>query len=148
MIVSLKPTNTILIEARTNSEFYSCDYVLLTLSNGFIEFIKEVQPRVKKLSKKFKDFFVLTLWGNPDDYYVANEKDGSETVLEYLITNGLEWCYVELDENKEYESIAAVLETDTIKFEADSFYFSGYSDGINEFWTSSVNISELLKTLK
>ena len=96
MNISDKPTNRILVRARTDSEWDSCDFAIITLSEGWR---KTQLERLKAIAPFANDhaFLSLHFFDGAADFYQSGD-DGLPNIDELLGDN--EWAFVELTQEE------------------------------------------------
>ncbi|MGV4438738.1 hypothetical protein ACQ1PL_04470 [Ornithobacterium rhinotracheale] len=143
------PTRHILVRAYTGSEWDSCDFAIITISQGW----KEQQAQRLKvldnienddcfLSVNYRDTFV--------DFYKTTQLKLSEEPtpnLESLLGDA-DWTFVELEqeEQEQFSVPQSTLNCYKISFERLGF-FSYKANGKHtseEFWTAEIDLKEIL----
>jgi hypothetical protein len=138
-------TDYILIRATTNSEWDSCDFAIIKLSD---EWRDTMQQRIKAVEPFKNDsyFYHLSFWDAPEGFYKNIDED--DLVGEILKTES-DWCFIAIDEteleklpvpeNKLEAQQILVMKNGYARFTA-----IGKHSG-EDFYTSDFNINELIK---
>lgn len=147
MNISDKPTNRILVKASTNSEWDSCDFAILTLSEDWrkTQFarLETIEPFTNDLSFVSMHFFDGTA-----DFY----RFGSDELpdIEELLKNN-EWAFVELtqEEQKGLTPPNSCLTCyKMILYQNGTFQYTAYDKHTGEeFWTPDLRLREFLEKL-
>lgn len=147
MQLSDQPTDHILVKARTNSEWDSCDFAIVHLSDGWkqeqLKRLDGVKPFANDLSFKSLSFF-----DGAADFYQSGS-DELPDIDELLADN--EWAFVELTQ-EEQDNL------DTPESCLDCYEMVLYKDGdakytaygkytSEEFWTTELPLREILEKL-
>ncbi len=146
MQVSLIPTGTIAIKARTGSEWDNIDFALLHITEQSIRDMKE-RLECPTMVKDSRNFAGLRYWDDPDGWYMYGEGEEFEKLSEVL--DFQDWCYLDITEDEINDLGAPEQRIDgvTLKIQTDkSQQFTGYGKHTSEeFWTSDVPMDTLIK---
>jgi hypothetical protein len=141
---SKTPTDHIVIRATTNSEWDTCDFVLVSITDGFLQRLQQRQSLVETLPKD-SSFYSMSYWECVDKWCVHT---GDDYEFESMLQESKEgWCFVELEEGEEEELflVEQRVDTQTIDIDKTFFKFKGYGKHTSEeFWTEDVNTKEFL----
>ena len=74
MNISKTPTTHLLVRAYTNSEWDSCDFALITLTEQWLEKVKKVAQQVSTL-KSDPDFVNLSFYEARTDFYTLSDEE-------------------------------------------------------------------------
>lgn len=87
------PTPHILVKAFTTSEWDSCDFAIIHITE---EWKTEMANRIKLLEPLIdtRGFFNLSFWDAPEGYYLYSP----ELEASSLLASGEDWCYVITDD--------------------------------------------------
>ena len=147
MQLSDKSTNRILVKAGTNSEWDSCDFALLSLSE---EWQKTQLARLEALEAFANDLSFLSLhfFDGTADFYQSGD-DGLPNIDELLGDN--EWAFVELtqEEQKVLTPPKSCLTCyKMILYQNGTLQYTAYNKHTGEeFWTPDLRLRELLEKL-
>lgn len=90
-------TDYLLLKAFTNSEWDTCDFVIVKLTN---EWRQVMQKRLEAVIpfKEDSSFYYHSYWASPEGFF-KNPDDESQSVDE-IIGENEDWCFVSLEENE------------------------------------------------
>jgi hypothetical protein len=147
MKVSQTKTDWLAIKAGVTSQWDSCNFILLKLSDPFLKFLRERIFLAKVLSTD-PSFRSISFWVAPEGWYIFSYDDDpaiSTNEIEDLFEQA-DSCYIEF-ENEELEKLAVPqqrVDVQRLKIRSDgsaSFSANGkYTD--EEFWTSEFDIED------
>jgi hypothetical protein len=142
---SEKPTQWLIIEATTNSEWDTCSFVLMNLDNANIRTLKE-RSQLAKAHKDNFDFYNLSFWGNPYGWYQYQE--ACDDMMEKLSNAEITWAFVTFDNESEIETFTKPeqrIDGGLIQFFKDgNARFVGWGKHTGEeFWTSDFPLEAL-----
>lgn len=144
-----KPTEHILVKAHTDSEWDSCDFAIITISQRWKE---QQAKRLKMLHHLAEDeeFLRLSFRDISVDFYKTNRKKLHQKPTPNLdeLLSDKDWTFIELeDEEQEQFSVPqSTLNCYKISFERLGF-FSYKANGKHtseEFWTAEIDLKEIL----
>ena len=144
MKLSNKPTAFLLVKAYTNSEWDSCDFAIVQLSE---EWKKEQAKRIAAVKPFVNDynFQSLNYYDTAVDFYRTGEDDQPD--LEKLLAEK-EWAFVELDENEQDNFTIPENPLDCYRL---MVYKNGYAiykaygkHSGEEFWTEDFSLTQLI----
>lgn len=150
MKLTKEPTPYIMVSAMTNSEWDSCDFILLRLSP---EYINTLQARVMAVNKvkEENNFYNISFWDSPDGWYqacylVGEDMDEEEREIDVP----QDWSFVELEE-KELEEIVSPeqrIDAECMRIHAGGMaQFVGYGKHTSEeFYTAEFPLSQIVMT--
>lgn len=146
---SHKPTEHILVRAYTDSEWDSCDFAIITISQRW----KEQQAKRLKMLESIKDddyFLSVSYRDTFVDFYKTTQLKLSEEPtpnLESLLGDA-DWTFVELEqeEQEQFSVPQSTLSCYKIVFERlDFFFYIAYDKHTSEeFWTTEIDLKEIL----
>lgn len=143
MKISDKPTEHILIKARTDSEWDCCEFALIHLSEGW----KRQQAKRLEAVKPFKNdysFLSMKFYNTSVDFYQSGD-DGNPDIEELLADK--DWAFVEIDEDEQDELTPPESRLDcyTLEIYRDgNAIYKAYSKYTNdEFWTNEFSLQQL-----
>lgn len=152
MQLSDTPTTHILVRANTNSEFYSCDFAIITISEKW----KQDQLRRLAVAKSFPDdkyFRSMCFLDRSVNFYYTNHHDLPD--IDKLLGNR-DWAFVEisdeelneeeLDEEEQFNCNLDVYRL-VICCDGDTYYTAYGEYTGEEFWTEEFSLQELLEKL-
>ena len=140
MNISKTPTNVIAISARTGGESTSADFVIIQLTEDWIDRLKDRLKCVEK-SKDNKDFYDVRFWDSPDVWAVFSDETEEAYLEEELQAH--EFCYLDIAD-KEIDELSGIdqqLDSETMCInDSWEFKYTGYGKHSgDEFWTSCIN---------
>jgi len=147
MNISDKPTNRILARAHTDSEWDSCDFAIISISEAWrktqFERLEAITPFANDLS-----FFSLHFFDGAADFYQHGD-DGLPDIDELLGDN--EWAFVELTQEEQDnltppESTLDCYEMVLYK-DGDAKYTAYGKHTDKEFWTTELPLRKILEQL-
>ena len=147
MQLSETPTDHILVRARTDSEWDSCDFAIISISEGWrkvqLERLEAITPFANDLS-----FFSLHFFDGAADFYQPGD-DGLPDIDELLGDN--EWAFVELTQEEQDnltppESALDCYEMVLYK-DGDAKYTAYGKYTSEEFWTTELPLRKILEQL-
>jgi hypothetical protein len=136
------PTNYMLINAYTNSEWDDCSFALINITTQWLQLLKK---RIKTLSVLIKDnsFYHLSYLDYRVDFFSCLPDDFDQTAIQ-----NRDWIYVDLKEDEIEKFIRPensfevpefiITSFNTIHYEAEGKYSK------EKFWTEAINIKELV----
>ena len=141
---SATPTDYIFILANTASEWDSCDFAIIRLTD---EWRREMRKRLALIQPFIADdtFYSHHYWDFPQGFYVHDYEDEEETTL-HLLNEGEDWAYILTDEAE-----LAILRTpesrlDTYQLSITKSGTAGFSalgkHSGEEYWTSHFGVEE------
>lgn len=153
MQLSDKPTSHILVRADTDSEWNSCDFAIITLSEEW----KQAQPRRLEAARSFagdSSFRGLSFHDWAVDFYYTSQHDQPD--IDQLLGE-LRWAFVELNEDELNEE--NLDEEDRLNGSLDCHRLLIGSDGgfkyiargeytHDEFSTEEISLPEILEKLQ
>lgn len=145
MQLSNKPTDHILIKARTNSEWDNCGFAVITLSENWKKWQRERLDATKALTGDH-DFLSVCFYEDSVDFYQIPEDDVSNA--DELLA-GKDWVFIEVSD-EELENLTPPENS------LDCYRLFIYRDGnakytaygrhtSEEFWTEKFSLQEILK---
>jgi len=147
MNISDKPTNRILARAHTDSEWDSCDFAIITLSEDWrkmqFERLEAITPFANDLS-----FFSLHFFDGAADFYQHGD-DGLPDIDELLGDN--EWAFVELTQEEQDNLTPPGSALDCYEMvlykDGDAKYTAYGKHTDEEFWTTELPLRKILEQL-
>lgn len=147
MTRSEQPTEYLYIKASTPSEWDSCDFAIVQVTDQWLDLLEERLSLLQPFRDR-KDFYSLEFWDGPDGYYVHTygDEDGPDTQL--LGEEDREWCFAELDPD-ELDSFAKPESALTTNQMVVTHYGQGYFTAIGkhtdeQYFTDTFDIQELI----
>ena len=147
MNISDKPTNRILVRARTDSEWDSCDFAIISLSEGW----RETQLERLEAIKPFENapsFLSMHFFDGAADFYQSGD-DGLPDIDELLGDN--EWAFVELTWEEQDNLTPPESTLDCYKMvlykDGDARYTAYGKHTNEEFWSADLPLREILEQL-
>lgn len=147
MNISDKPTNRILVKARTNSEWDSCDFAIVAISEGWR---KTQLERLEAIASFANDLSFLSMhFFDGAAYFYRAGDDGLPDIDELLGDN--EWTFVEVTQEEQDALTPPKSRLDCYKMvlykegEAKYTVYGKYTD--EEFWTANLPLREILEQL-
>lgn len=143
MKISDKPTEHILIKARTNSEWDCCEFALIYLSE------KWQQQQAKRLNvvKPFENdysFHSIRFYDASVNFYQSGD-DGEPGIEELLADR--DWSFVEIDEDEQNELTppenSLYCYTLEIHRDGNARYKAYGKHTDEEFWTNEIPLQQL-----
>lgn len=130
-------TDAIIVNAQFCGDGMPANFALLSIDNDFINAAKKEKERAWSLKHEAEHFRFskLTFFGDAVCWF-DNDK--------LKLADGKNWSYIEIIE-EEIDALDAIQqpEAGTINFDAEGFFYMGYDDQNNEYFTSKVNPDEL-----
>lgn len=147
MNISDKPTNRILVRARTDSEWDSCDFAIISLSEGWrktqLERLEAIEPFANDLS-----FLSLHFFDGAADFYQPGD-DGLPDIGELLGNN--EWAFVELTQEEQDNLTPPESGLNCYKMvlykDGEAKYTAYGKHTSEEFWTTELPLRKILEQL-
>ncbi|WP_278353982.1 hypothetical protein [Chryseobacterium gleum] len=145
MKISQIPTKHIMVKAMTNSEWDSCDFAILTITQ---EWNKEQQERIERIKPFSDDFSLLSMIYSEQS--ITFYKDDNEFCPDSAeLLDGMDWSFIEIDEDS-IEKLSVPenrLISHTVQFVKNGYgYYQVYGKHTGEeFWTSEIPLFELVK---
>lgn len=147
MNISDKPTNRILARAHTDSEWDSCNFAIITLSEAWrktqFERLEAITPFANDLS-----FFSLHFFDGAADFYQHGD-DGLPDIDELLGDN--EWAFVELTQEEQDNLTPPENALDCYEMvlykDGDAKYTPYGKHTDEEFWTTELPLRKILEQL-
>lgn len=143
MKVSEKPTGHILVRAHSNSEWDSCEFAIITISEKW----KQEQLKRLEIVKPFAedyDFQSLNFYDGSADFYQTD--DGGLPDLDELLA-GKDWAYIELDEEELDNLTPPESSLDCYRLaiyrDGDAKYKAYGKHTDEEFWTDNLPLQQL-----
>lgn len=143
MKVSDKPTGRILVRAHSNSEWDSCEFAIVSISEKW----KEEQLKRLEFIKPFAedyDFQSLNFYNCAVDFYQTGE-DGLPDLDELLA--GKDWTFIELDEEEPDNLTPPESSLDCYRLaiyrDGDAKYKAYGKYTGEEFWTEDLPLKQL-----
>ena len=147
MNISKIPTTHLLVRAYTNSDWDSCHFALITLTEQWLEKVKNVAQQVATL-KSDPDFVNLSFYEVRTDFYTLSDEEQSD--LSFLEERT--WAFVELTEEElaSFNTPESRLDIYRSVFTRyDDFYIKAYGKySSDEYWTDDIRFDELFKTFE
>jgi hypothetical protein len=140
------PTDYIFIRASTASEWDSCDFAIIRLTDDW----RKVMRKRFDLIQPFIDddtFYSHHYWDYPQGFYVHDYEDEEETTL-HLLNEDEDWAYIITDE-KELASLRCpesrldTYQLTVTKNGSANFSAMGKHSG-EEYWTNHFGVDELV----
>lgn len=147
MQISETPTDHILVRARTNSEWDSCDFAIVNLSEEWkqnqLKRLDTVKPFVDDFTFKSLNFYDCAV-----DFFQGSD-DSLPDVNEFLADRS--WAFVDVSED-ELDTLTQpenVLDSHTvaIKNNGEAKYKAYGKHTGEEFWTEDIPLQQLLAKL-
>ena len=147
MQLSDKPTSHILVRANTNSEWDSCDFAIITLSEDWqktqIERLEAITPFANDHS-----FLSLHFFDGAADFYQPGD-DGLPNIDELLGDN--EWAFVELTQEEQDDLTPPESALDCyemVLYKDGNAKYTAYGKYTSEeFWTTELPLGKILEQL-
>lgn len=143
MKVSDKPTGHILVRAHSNSEWDSCEFAIVTISEKW----KEEQLKRLEFIKPFAEDYVfqsLNFYDYSVDFYQTGE-DGLPDLDELLA--GKDWTFIELNEEEPDNLTPPESSLDCYRLaiyrDGDAQYKAYGKYTGEEFWTENLPLKQL-----
>jgi hypothetical protein len=143
MKVSDKPTGHILVRAHSNSEWDSCEFAIVSISEKW----KEEQLKRLEFIKPFVEDYVfqsLSFYDYSVDFYQTGE-DGLPDLDELLA--GKDWTFIELDEEEPDNLTPPESSLDCYRLaiyrDGDAQYKAYGKYTGEEFWTENLPLKQL-----
>ena len=145
---SEQPTAYIFVLANTLSQWDSCDFAIIHLTD---DWRREMLKRFE-LKQPFIDdntFYSHHYWDFPQGFYVHDYEDEEETTV-HLLNEDEEWIYIDTDETELAALCRPESKLDTYqliltKYGTASFSAMGKHTS-EEYWTSHFDINKVLGT--
>lgn len=147
MNISNKLTNRILVKARTSDEWDSCDFAIISISEGWR---KTQLERLEAIASFANDLSFLSMhfFDGAADFYRAGS-DGFPDIDELLGDN--EWAFVELTQEEQDALTPPESCLDCYKMvlykEGEAKYTAYGKHTDEEFWTANLPLREILEQL-
>jgi hypothetical protein len=150
MKISEKPTDYILIQARTSSEWDEVAFALIHLDDDFKETIKKRKDLVE--NTYLDDFYYATFWDCPVGFYTDSDDEGINQDIDDIIhkmdkTLKTEWVFVETtdDEIDTLNTPNSILDGHQMKVKPDEFWYyaEGKHNGDDKFWTDRISFADI-----
>lgn len=148
MTRSEQPTDYIYLKANTPSEWDSCDFAIVRLSDDWLDVLEERLALLAPFENR-DDFYSLEFWDGPEGYFTDtydDENDGPYTKL--LGDEDPDWCFAELDPDEldDFSRPEARLSTHQLVVTKEGHaYFTAFGKHTDEqYFTSSFPIRELI----
>lgn len=145
MKISDKPTADILIKARTDSEWDSCDFALVHISDEW----KKLQAERLEAVKPFKDdynFQSMRFYSYSAEFY---QSGGDEMPDVEELLGDKDWSFVELDEDEQDKFTSPENRLDFYKIvihrDGDARYEAFGKHTNEEFWTNEFSLPQLIE---
>jgi hypothetical protein len=140
-------TGTILITAYTSSEWDSCDFAIIRITEKW----KSTMRKRLAIAIPFENdnsFAHLSYWESPEGFFAKPTEGVALEDFENILNMSDDWAFVTLDDNE----LALLQRPDNM---LDCFQLHLHSDGTacfqafgkhsnEEFWTASFKVSEIL----
>lgn len=146
MKISETPTDKIIVKAYTNSEWDKCEFAVITLKEGFFEWLQKSVQLATSIALQDRNFYEISFIEDfienksITNFYILNEEEKPD--LSFLEENDKGWAFVELSEEEE----SAFLEPENriickkIIFDKYGYFyvkaFGKYSE--DEFYTEEI----------
>jgi hypothetical protein len=145
MKISEKPTDYILVTARCNSEWDSCDFAIISGGKSWARWL-QTRLEAAQAVQNHDDFFCLKFFDTSVEFYISNE-EMEENMFEEI--EGKSWAFVEL-ENEEEETFSKPenrLDCYTISLFSNGFgkYIAYGKHTGEEFYTERIPFTEILR---
>ena len=150
MKVTDKPTQHILVKAETNSDWDSCDFAIITISDKW----KEQQSKRLKSLEYIKDddyFLDASYMEESVDFYRLKQTKLSEDPipnLDKLLGENL-WSFVELDKEEQEEFATPKSYFNCYKIKIDKYgdfhYIANGKHTEDEYWTIQIKLTDIIK---
>lgn len=147
MQLSDKPTDHILVKARTDSEWDSCDFAIISISEGWrktqLERLEAITPFANDHS-----FLSLHFFDGAADFYQSGS-DGLPDIGELLGDN--EWAFVELTQEEQDNLTPPENALDCyemVLYKDGDAKYTAYGKHTDEgFWTTELPLRKILEQL-
>lgn len=147
MQLSDKPTDHILVKARTDSEWDSCDFAIISISEGWRKTQLERLEAIKPFAND-RSFLSLHFFDGAADFYQSGS-DGLPDIGELLGDN--EWAFVELPQKEQNDLTPPESSLDCYKMvlykNGDAKYTAYGKHTDEEFWTADLPLRKILDKL-
>lgn len=144
-----KQTSYILIKAETNSDWDSCDFAIITISNKWIRRQKERLKFLESIKDdsfsiiSYRDFFI--------DFYRTHQQKLNEEPTPNIkkILGDKNWSFVELEPKdlEEFKKTENRLNCCKINLDRDGdIYYTAFGKHTGEdFWTEIIKLTDIIK---
>lgn len=101
MKISDTPTDKIIVKAYTNSEWDKCEFAVITLKEGFFEWLQKSVKIATSIALEDRYFYEISFLENKSitNFYFLNEEEKPD--LSFLEENDKDWAFVELSSEEE-----------------------------------------------
>ena len=101
MKISDTPTDKIIVKAYTNSEWDKCEFAVITLQEGFFEWLQKSVKIATSIALEDRYFYEISFLENKSitNFYFLNEEEKPD--LSFLEENDKDWAFVELSSEEE-----------------------------------------------
>lgn len=142
MKISETPTDKIIVKAYTNSEWDRCEFALITLKEGFFEWLQKSVKIAASIALEDRYFYEISFLEDKSitNFYILNEEEKPD--LSFLEENDKDWAFVELSAEEEisfFEPENRIICRKIIFDKYGYFYvkaFGKYSE--DEFYTEEI----------
>ncbi|MHA4895779.1 hypothetical protein ACXZ1K_13580 [Pedobacter sp. PWIIR3] len=138
-----KPTPYILVKAYTTSEWDTCDFAIVHITE---EWKTDMAKRVKLLEPltEINDFFNVSFWDAPEGFFLYPPKSKVASFL----PREEDWCYIVTDENEIERLTIPENRLDgeqLILLHKNAAYYKGYGKHTSEeFCTAELNVTDII----
>lgn len=144
MRLSDKPTRHILIKAYTNSEWDSCDFALITLSEGWSAQQAARLQAIKPYANNYS-FQSMNYYDGSADFYQCGA-DGEDIGA---LLGDEEWAFIELDKDEEKKLTPPESTLDCYKLvvyrDGNARYEAYGKHTSEEFWTDEFSLQQVIE---
>lgn len=144
MKLSEKPTDYILVTARTNSEWDNCDFAIIYGGKTWNEWL-QVRLKAAQEMEKHNDFCFLKFFDTSIQFF-NSEEEFDDKILEKLQEKS--WAFVDLEngEDEEFSIPENRLEAHVISLSSNGYgkYIAYGKHTGEEFYTESIHFADIL----
>jgi hypothetical protein len=146
MKLSETKTDWMILKASTNSEWDSCDFVLVQLTPAYINTLKERSNLARSFLEN-TDLYSLVFWDGPKGWYRYAEENSES--MEMFSDGVITWSFIEFEDDGERDAFVQPEQRIDIRqmevYKDGEARFTGagkYTD--EDFWTSEFSIDALI----
>lgn len=139
-----KPTPYILVKAYTTSEWDTCDFAIIHVTE---EWKTTITGRIKLLQplNDTKDFFNVSYWGGPEGFYLQTPESA------HLLKENEDWCYI-ITDGDEIESLTVPEDPldaeQMILVHSNAVYYKAFSKhSSDELCTAEFRASDIINSI-
>ncbi|MBB6271832.1 hypothetical protein HDF26_002289 [Pedobacter cryoconitis] len=150
MKVSKQPTGYLMLKAKSNSEWDSCDFVIVEASKSW----QNLMSKRLVLLQDFRNdayFYSHAYWDAPSGYFIHGFEQ-QDSISFFLADQQCDWCFVELSGDELDALTAPENKLDAHQMcitGSGSMHYKAYGKYTGEsFWTESIDIPSVLEKLK